>query len=47
MKDYFLEKNASPLSFLDFIGDHSSVSNNEKKRKDHEVNITIAFVFLK
>lgn len=46
MKDYFLEKNASPLSFLDFV-DHSSVSNNEKKRKDHEVNITIAFVFLK
>lgn len=46
MKDYFLEKNASPLSFLD-LGDHSLVSNNEKKRKDHEVNITIAFVFLK
>lgn len=46
MKDYFLEKNASSLSFLD-LADHSSVSNNEKKRKDHEVNITIAFVFLK
>ena len=46
MKDDFLEKNASPLSFLD-LADHSSVSNNEKKRKDHEVNITIAFVFLK
>lgn len=46
MKDYFLEKNAAPLSFLD-LADHSSVSNNEKKRKDHQVNITIAFVFLK
>ena len=46
MKDDFLEKNASPLSFLD-SADHSSVNNNEKKRKDHEINITMAFVFLK
>lgn len=46
MKDDILEKNACPLFFLD-LADHSSVSNNEKKRKDHVVNITIAFVFLK